>query len=141
MIKRYSSELDQEIEMVAKCLEAERMCQLEKQGKMGIPNDFFYTTCKCKTTTTPEADASMKEGTKWTPCKCDLDTKSLESFLVKLGLPMYTDILRGDTSVSCGDLDQLFDMSREQLESHFSIQNKSHLYTILCAVQNAKLIV
>jgi hypothetical protein len=135
LIKRYSSELDQEVELVAKCLETERLSQLEKQGKLGIPNDFLYTTCKCNRTDS----SKTSEESKWTPCKCDLDTKSVESFLVKLGLPMYLDALRGETSTS--DILRLFDMSKDELEAHFCIQNKSHLETIVCAVQNAKLII
>ena len=36
LIKRYACELEQDIELVAKCFEAERLSQLEKQGKLGV---------------------------------------------------------------------------------------------------------
>lgn len=36
LIKRYSHELDQSVELVARCIESERLNQLEKQGKLGV---------------------------------------------------------------------------------------------------------
>ena len=36
LVKRYASELKQNIEIVARCMENERLCQLTKYGKLGV---------------------------------------------------------------------------------------------------------
>jgi hypothetical protein len=36
LIKRYASELDYDIKIVASCLETERLNQLEKNGNFGV---------------------------------------------------------------------------------------------------------
>ena len=42
IVKRYSSELKQDIETISKCLETERLGQLEKQGKLGVSCKIIF---------------------------------------------------------------------------------------------------
>lgn len=49
LVKRYASELNQDIESVSKCMESERLSQLEKLGKLGVSlMKFFFQIFRIK---------------------------------------------------------------------------------------------
>ena len=107
---------------------------------MKIPNDFLFQTCKCneaKPSSNVEQDTeSSLNG--WNLCKCDLDTQSVESFLIKIGLPMYIEKVDRNSQPFAKQFQQVFDMSLNDLESCFCIQNRQHLRVIFYAIQLAK---
>ncbi|RNA17080.1 SAM and SH3 domain-containing, partial [Brachionus plicatilis] len=133
LVKRYAAELNHGIQLVAKCIETERLAQIEKSGKLGIPNDFMYKECKCKKSISSDL-------IKWKLCKCDIDSSSLESFLFSLGLSMYIEKFKQRNIVkSLQDLKRLMDLndhkqfeiaasitqSNSQTKSHFKILSNS----------------
>ncbi|CAF0801623.1 unnamed protein product, partial [Brachionus calyciflorus] len=117
LVKRYSCELNQDIDLVAKCIESERLNQISKNGKLGIPNDFMYKQCKCKKLTND----------KMKLCKCDLDITNLDCFLINLGLPMYIDMFKKKNIIkNLDDLKNLIELNDlKQFELAASISNSS----------------
>uniref|UniRef100_T1JIW4 SH3 domain-containing protein n=1 Tax=Strigamia maritima TaxID=126957 RepID=T1JIW4_STRMM len=71
LVQRYAEEVKHDVKEIANCLDCIRLQQLQKRGRQGVPNDFLADAC------------SMYE----------TNYSSLSSWLLSLGLPMYTEPL------------------------------------------------
>ena len=67
----------------------------------------------------------------WRICKCDIDQCDIESFLHRMGFPMYAEVYRGKNLFpGFSHLKYALAMNRLEIESILEIKNKTHLQAV-----------